>query len=119
MHSSIARYSPSGAFSPRTFVYVPGALLGAGVLAGVYAWLVDVIPFVYLNLLLALSLGGLVGMMTAMAIKAGHCRNRALGVVLGLLVGGAGLAASYAWSYLNSLRQASSKLGVPFDIVVM
>ncbi|AKJ01474.1 hypothetical protein ATI61_103182 [Archangium gephyra] len=108
MHSTIQRYAPSGAFGPLTLVYALGSLLAASLLAGLYMLLLDLIPFIYVSFLLTAGFGFGLAMLCSMSITAGHCRNRALALGLGLLVGATGLAASYGWGFVLALREAAS-----------
>ncbi|MCA9575845.1 MAG: hypothetical protein R3B40_06215 [Polyangiales bacterium] len=59
------------------------ALLGAFVLAPIYALAIAYIPIVYLNALLTAGFGGLTGFGVVMALRAGHFQNAALSYVLG------------------------------------
>jgi hypothetical protein len=111
MQTTLPRYAPSGAFSPVVFVYALGGLIGSVLLAGLYEFLIDLIPFIYLNALIALGFGFGVGMVGAMVIKGGHCRNRAVALVVALLIGGGGLAASYGWGYRRTLSELASQSG--------
>lgn len=108
MNATIQRYAPSGAFGPLTLVYALGSLLAAALLAGVYMLLLDIIPFIYASVLLTAGFGFVLAMMGSKAVTAGHCRNRALALGVGLLVGAAGLAASYGWGFLLAINEASS-----------
>lgn len=109
MQSSIPRYAPSGAFNTLVFGYALGGLVGAAALAWLYALLLDVIPFVYVSILLTCGFGIALGFMGGLVIKMGHCRNRAVAVVLALVVGGGGLAASYGWAYRRALGELAEQ----------
>jgi hypothetical protein len=103
--TTLTCYSPSGFMRPST---VPFFLSGAvvGVLAAwLYQLLMDWIPFIYLNLLLCAGFGAALGVAGAWAVKAGHCRNRAVALLCALLLAAAPLAASYYWGYRSTVRE--------------
>jgi hypothetical protein len=109
MSSTVQRYAPSGAFKPAVFLFALGGLLGAVALAWVYELLLDLIPFVYISMLMTVGFGFGLGLVGAMVVKAGHCRNRAVAAVLALLMGAGGLAASYGWGYRRALNELAEK----------
>ncbi|MBA2662436.1 MAG: hypothetical protein H0U74_09095 [Bradymonadaceae bacterium] len=91
-----------------------GALaLGAVVLAVPYQAIVTYIPFIYINMLVAAGMGYLLHIGITKAVKAGDCRNQALGA-LGLCAGAAlGLFAAVA-THLASYELAFLHLSL-FD----
>jgi hypothetical protein len=109
MQTSLQRYTPSGAFRLSLVVYAVGGLLGAVLLAGLYEFLLDLIPFVYINLLLTLGFGFGLAFMGSLVIKSAHCRNRGIALVLALVIGGTGLAASYGWGYRRALSTVAEQ----------
>jgi hypothetical protein len=115
MNATIQRYAPSGAFGPLTLVYALGSLLAATLLAGVYMFLVDLLPFIYASVVLTGGFGFVLAMMSSKTVTSGHCRNRSLAAGVGLLVGAAGLAASYGWGFVLAIHEATSSYpGVTF-----
>jgi hypothetical protein len=106
MQSSIQHYAPSGAFRFSIAIYAVGGLLGAILFAGLYEFLLDLIPFVYVSFMLTLGFGFGLAFMASMIIKSAHCRNRAIAAVLALVIGGTGLAASFGWGYRRALSAA-------------
>lgn len=109
MQTTVQRYAPSGAFKPAVFLFALGGLLGAVALAWVYELLIDIIPFVYISILMTVGFGFGLGLLGAMAVKAGHCRNRAVAAGLALLIGAGGLAASYGWGYRRALNELAEQ----------
>lgn len=108
MQSTISRYTPSGAFSPAIALYTLGGLLGAILLAGLYELLLR-IPFVYISVMLTMGFGFALGTVGILVVKAGHCRNRAVALAVGLLVGAGGLAASYGWGFRHALAEVAER----------
>ena len=91
MDATLARevyYKPSGKFGPLSLVTIP-ALGAIGALIGgfAYSYAVNWIPFIYINILLTIAYGFLVGFMIDQGASLGKLRNPALGVLLGLVVG--------------------------------
>lgn len=86
-------YRHSGKFGAHALLVVPlvGVLLGWP-LGLAYAYLIRWIPFVYLNALLTLGYGLLLGVAVGWALKRCQVRNVAVATVL---AGGVGLAANY------------------------
>jgi hypothetical protein len=109
MQPPLPCYAPSGAFKPIIVVHLLGWMIVAVALAGLYELLIHFIPFIYLNLLLAVGFGFALGIAALGAVEAAHCRNRFVALVVALLLGGGGLAASYGWGYRRALSQLSSK----------
>lgn len=85
------------------------AIAGIGTaisLAFVYAYATNWIPFVYVNVLLTLGLGGIVGILVAKAARGGKLRNPGVVGLVGLI---SGLVALYvAWG-----ADALARLGWP------
>ena len=109
MQPPLRCYVPSGAFKPVIFVHVWGWMLVTVALAGLYELLLYFIPFIFLNLLLAVGFGVAMGVPVLWAIEAAHCRNRGVALGVALLLGVGGLAASYGWGYRRALSQLASK----------
>ncbi|MHB8873749.1 MAG: hypothetical protein ACYC8T_08690 [Myxococcaceae bacterium] len=99
MNAPLENYRASGKFSPRLVVYGLLVLSGAVLLSGVYELLLFYIPFIYLNFIIVAAFGAILGVLSAWTLSKGHCRNRTVGILLTLLITGAGLLGSYAWNY--------------------
>jgi hypothetical protein len=97
--TTIPRYSPSGFFQPLTFVFFLAAIAGGFAASWVYQLAMHWIPLIYLNLLICGGFGAGLGWAAMWAIKKGHCRNRAIALLLAVPVVGVALAGSYYWEY--------------------
>ena len=103
MANQIPRYRPSGYFRITTIPYVLGVAVAAALVAWLYQMLLRWIPFIYINLVIAALFAGLVGFAGAVAMRAGHCRNRLLAYTIALPLAAAPVAASHYWSYRADL----------------
>lgn len=96
---------------------VPFALLFGGataVIGGVlYQLLVSWIPFIYVNLVLTLGFGALLGALTGAGLKRGQLRNTVMATALCALVGAGAVGATHVVSYENTLRKVSAETGEP------
>ena len=75
-------YQPSGRVGKSTLVWTLTGLLIAVGLAWLYQRLLDWIPLIYINFLLTLGSGFALGVITAMIVGLGHCRNVVVALVL-------------------------------------
>ena len=81
-------YKPSGKFGIASFITIP--LLGAiGACLGgfAYSYAVSWIPFIYVNVLLTIAYGFVMGFMVYMGANLGKLRNVPLALLLSLVVG--------------------------------
>ncbi len=101
------KYQPSGRFGLSTVLLVP--LLGvptAAVAAAIYAYAILYIPFVYINALITVGFGFVVGFAVAKGVALGKARSGALAALLGLLVGAAALCLSWVFWIYALLRRS-------------
>lgn len=82
-----------------TFFWAGLALLVTIAMAFIYQLLLEWIPFIYVSFLLTLALGTAIGMMTAFAVRSGHCRNVAIAGLIGVGLATAGLGAKFLFQY--------------------
>ena len=99
MHVSLEYYQPSGKFRPSILFYATVAETGGALLAGLYELLLFYIPFIYLNFLIVLAFGAVLGVMSTWVLDRSHCRNRVVSFLLAFAIGATGLLASYTWNY--------------------
>ena len=79
-------YKPSGGIGIMLF---PALLLGIAIAIGlsyVYQLLLDWIPFIYVSFLLTIGAGVVLSVVGAVACSFGHCRNRGVGLIVGMLL---------------------------------
>jgi hypothetical protein len=74
----------------------------------VYQWILDIVPFVYLNFLIAGIYGAGIGAPVAYACVIGRCRNPFVCVALAVVVGLGGVAASHGFAYLRAVPKLRS-----------
>lgn len=99
----IATYQPSGRFAMLGLLLAPLAALASGVgLAYVYQLLIEAIPFIYANVLLALAFGALVGLAVGIALRVAKCRNMVIVTFMAVLGGAVGIGAGHQFAYLNA-----------------
>ena len=79
-------YKPSGGFGISTFFYLPIGLVAAALLAIAYAYGLRYIPLIYISIVMSVAFGIGIGMLGSMVVDRGHCRNRLLAVLIGLLL---------------------------------
>lgn len=103
MSTTLERYNSSGKFGPLTAVYAVGGAVALGLLAWVYQLALTWIPFIYIEFILVGGFGFAAGLAVSMIMDMGHCRNRGVGALVGLLLGAVGLAASFWWGYRSGL----------------
>lgn len=101
MPNHIDRYQPSGFFRPATIALCVVGAVGGFLVAWLYQLAVRWIPIIYLNLLVCLGFGFLLGMIGVKAVKIGHCRSRLLATVLAAVLACGGVAGSWYWEYQN------------------
>ena len=92
-------YKPSGGFG---IALLPLILIGAAIAIGVafvYQLLLNWIPLIYVNFLLTLGVGALLSFVAVTICFYGHCRNRMLGFLVGLLLATSFLGAKFWFQY--------------------
>jgi hypothetical protein len=92
-------YKPSGGFG---IALLPFILLGVAITvaaAFVYQLLLNWIPLIYINFLLTLGVGALLSFIALSICHWGHCRNRMLGFVVGMLLATSFLGAKFWFQY--------------------
>src|SRR5262245_30482237 len=110
-------YRHSGKFGPRG----PVLALGVAVLAGfplgyAYSYLINWIPFIYLNFLLTAGYGFLFGFLTGLMVKIGKVRNTLVACQCGLLAGVFGWY--FAWNgHVHALSKGGPALFLPGEIL--
>lgn len=92
-------YKPSGGVGFMTWPLMIAGLVVMVVLGVIYALLLNVIPFIYVNALLALGMGVAVGTVAAFIVNVGHCRNVMLATLIGLLLAVTGLGGKFVSQY--------------------
>jgi hypothetical protein len=104
--TTLPRYSPSGFFRPTTFVFFLAAAAGALAVSFFYQLGMHYIPrlSIYLSIAVCVGFGFALGAAAGWAVKAGHCRNRLIALMMTLPLAGALLGGSFLWAY----RQACS-----------
>lgn len=95
-------YKPSGAVGFKTIPLLVIGLIVIAVLAVAYALLLELIPFIYVNALLALGMGIALGTVGAFIVKQGHCRNVMLAMLAGLLLASTGLLGKFVSQYYSA-----------------
>ncbi|MCP4404671.1 MAG: TerB family tellurite resistance protein [bacterium] len=104
----ILLYSSSGKL---TVLSIPFGLLFGIVVAAGLGWLYQVLvgfnPFIYINFLLTIIYGAVIGRAVGLGLQFGKCRNVLLGVFLALMVAIAGdlLTFRYAYSDMAGVRE--------------
>jgi hypothetical protein len=89
-------YKPSGKFNPISFLYLALAIgIGAPLLALIYTYAILYIPIVYLNFLCLAGIAFGLGFVANFVIGFGKVRNKILAIVFGLIIGLAGIYASW------------------------
>jgi hypothetical protein len=99
-------YKPSGGVGLKTWPLLVIGVAIVLVLAFIYALLLDLIPFIYVNALLALGMGIAVGTIAAFIIRVGHCRNVLLATGIGLLLAAAALGGKFTTQYFKTRAAA-------------
>jgi hypothetical protein len=92
-------YRPTGKFGPATIPLWLVALVVAVPLAIIYAILLNVIPLIYVSVLLTLVYGWLLGLIAYYVCKWGHVRNSMIAWLIGLSLPVAFLAAKYLFQW--------------------
>jgi len=98
-------YKPSGGIGVLTWPLLVVGVVIMLVLSVIYALLLNWIPFIYVNALLTLGMGMAVGAIATFIIKTGHCRNVALGTLVGLLLAVAGLGGKFVTQYYLTFQE--------------
>ncbi len=108
-------YKPTGRVTLKVFLLAPllvAVLIGVGWL---YQKLVDWIPFIYLNFLLTAGIGLVILTGMALVMNLGNCRNRTVGVILGLLTGSLVVVATHYFQYQFRLEDAGASDAMSFS----
>jgi hypothetical protein len=106
--ATVPRYSPSGFLRPITVALFAGATLAGVVLAWPYQLLLNWIPLVYLNLITVVGFGLGLGALGSWAVRRGHCRNRAVALLLALPLFALPLAMSYYVGYRGTVSEVQA-----------
>ncbi|MCX5662160.1 MAG: hypothetical protein NTW19_20985 [Planctomycetota bacterium] len=97
----LERYRPSGRFDPVFIGAAFAAVIPALVAAWIYQKLIWWIPLIYICWLITFGMAFGLYMLTGFAVRMGKCRNTAIAVVAGALLGFAALVAAHAVNYLD------------------
>lgn len=87
---------------------LPGLLLGAALaiaMAYIYQLLLDWIPFIYISILLTIGAGIALSVIASTICSMGHCRNRLMGFMVGLLLAACFLNAKFWFQYQSSIPE--------------
>ncbi len=101
-------YQPSGRFSPAAFALLFVAVGIAIAAAFVYQLGLQWIPFIYINFLLTVGMGMLLGKATAIVIKSGHVRNLTLALLSFVSLVLAADAAKFGFQYLTDRYEVAN-----------
>lgn len=91
-----------------------GLLFGGAtaILGGiVYQLLVNWIPFIYVNIILTLGFGALVGALTGIGLKRGQLRNNMVAAILCTVIGAGAVGFTHFAGYEKTLRSVASETG--------
>ena len=92
-------YKPSGGFAVLAFPLMAiMCALGVG-LAWLYQLAIEAIPLIIINFVITMIFGAILGGMGRLAVKTGHVRNAAIGLVIGLVIGGSAYVAKFWFQY--------------------
>ena len=108
-------YKPAGGFGVSTFFYLLVSLIAATLLAIVYAFGLRYIPFIYISVVMTGVFGVALGMLGAMVVKRGHCRNTMLAALIGLLLCLFGVAAKHYVQY-RMLVEAETEAQIKYEL---
>jgi hypothetical protein len=106
----LPRYRPSGSTRLTIVPYSLAALVLAAIGGVIYTFISSFIPFVMLTIFLVFGLGFAVGVIARFTCQFAHCRNRMLGLALGIACGITALASSYWFHYTLDKRALISTL---------
>ena len=95
-------YKPSGGVGFATWLLLIVGLVITAVLALVYQYLLELIPYIYLNALMTLGLGIAIGTIAAFIITKGHCRSLVVGTLIGLALATVGLGTKFVGQYYTA-----------------
>ena len=102
---------PTFRISPAYYLRAIGAALGMAVVVGlVWGFITDFLPFIYLNLLLAIGIGYAIGEVTGLAVN----RKRGPGLAV---VGGIAVAVCYAVNIFTFGTIPHVGLGLVIDLI--
>jgi len=96
-------YKPSGRFG---IMVIPILLVGLAVAVGlayVYQFLLDWIPLIYITVLVTIGGGFALSVLGSFVCSWGHCRNRMLAFLVGILMMVTFLGAKFWFQYQNSI----------------
>ena len=95
-------YKPSGGVGFTTWLLLIVGVVITAVLAYIYQYLLELIPYIYLNALMTLGLGIAIGTISAFIITKGHCRSLVVGTLIGLVLATVGLGAKFVGQYYTA-----------------
>ncbi|MDH3583740.1 MAG: hypothetical protein OER86_05955 [Phycisphaerae bacterium] len=108
-------YKPSGKFRFSIFG-LTAALAVVGVALGwVYQWLIDVVPWIYLSVVITLGFGLLLFLGAGWVTRLGRCRNVALAILVAVIAGLLVTAATYYHAYTIFLDDAMAAENIPAE----
>ena len=95
-------YKPSGGVGFATWLLLIIGIVITAVLAYIYQFLLELIPYIYLNALMTLGLGIAIGTISAFIITKGHCRSLVVGTLIGLVLATVCLGAKFYAQYYTA-----------------
>ena len=96
-------YKPSGRFGVMVIPMLLVAMAIAAGLAFVYQYLLDWIPIIYITVLVTVGAGFALSMIGTFVCSMGHCRNRMLAFLVGLLLAVTFLGGKFWFQYQSSI----------------
>ena len=103
-------YKPSGRISPMFLPWLAIGSLMVVAAAFVYQLGLHWIPLIYINLLLTLVMGVVVGFCTSLVVKAGKVRNTPVAFLILLLLVATAVAAKFGFQYMRMLGEVKTAL---------
>jgi hypothetical protein len=92
---ALPRYRPSGSTRLTIVPFSLAALAAAALVGIIYTFVASFIPLVMVTIFLVFGLGFAVGCIARFTCQLAHCRNRMLGLTLGIVCACAAVIASY------------------------
>lgn len=104
-------YKPSGRLSPSFLLWLSVGVLLAIAAAFVYQLGLYWIPLIYVNFLLTLGMGMLVGFICQWVVKRGKIRNVPIALLCLLMLVGSALIGKFGFQYLRARSEMRAALG--------